>query len=238
MSDLPYKQSLVIVPTYNEKNNIKNLVDKLFALYPDISILIVDDNSPDQTAAIVSELQTIYSQLFLLKREGKLGLGTAYVAGFKWALERDYHFVFEMDADFSHDPVAIPDLLSKAQDHDLVVGSRYKDGIRVIDWPLSRLLLSYVASIYTRVITGMPILDATGGFKCFTRKALESLDFHSIYSNGYAFQIEVNYKIWSKGLKIIEVPIIFYERRNGASKMSNKIIIEAIFTVLLLRWKK
>ncbi len=235
---LPYDQSLIIVPTYNEIANIHKMIKAVFLLYPNISLLIIEDGSPDGTAAVVKKLMNEHPKLFMIERQGKLGLGTAYVAGFKYALERDYKFIFEMDCDFSHDPAAIQDLLAAALENDLVIGSRYIDGIRIINWPFKRLLLSYGASLYTRFITGIPVCDTTGGFKCFTRKALENLDLGQIISNGYSFQLELNYKIWSKGLKIKEVPIIFYERRDGQSKMSGGIIFEAVFAVFFLRIKK
>ncbi len=235
---LPYEKSLIIIPTYNEIDNIEKMISVLFEKYSRISLLIIDDGSPDGTAGVVKKLQEKFPNLHLMQRSGKLGLGTAYIAGFKWALERNFEFVFEMDCDFSHDPDSIRDLLEAAQTNDLVIGSRYIDGIRIINWPFKRLLLSYGASIYTRFITGIEILDTTGGFKCFTKKALESFDLNKIISNGYSFQLEINYKIWAKGLKIKEVPIIFYERRDGQSKMNNSIIVEAVFAVFRLRLLK
>ena len=222
---LPFDKSLIIIPTYNEIDNIERMITTLFDLYPQISLLIIEDGSPDGTADVVKRLQETHSNLNMIERTGKQGLGTAYTTGFKWALERDYEFVFEMDCDFSHDPKDIQNLLEAAQSNDLVIGSRYIDGIRIINWPIHRLLLSYGASIYTRIITGIPLLDTTGGFKCFRRKALQSLNLERIFSNGYSFQLELNYKIWSNGLKIKEVPIIFYERRDGESKMGKDIVI-------------
>jgi dolichol-phosphate mannosyltransferase len=235
---LPFNKSLIIIPTYNEIDNIERMLTTLFDLYPEISILVIEDGSPDGTADVVRKFQAQYSNLHMIERTGKLGLGTAYITGFKWALDRDYDFVFEMDCDFSHDPKQIPDLLQAAQENDLVIGSRYIDGIRIINWPFHRLLLSYVASIYTRFITGIPVQDTTGGFKCFSRKALSSLNLDRIISNGYIFQLELNYKVWSLGLPIKEVPIIFYERRDGESKMAGGIIWEALFAVLHLRLLK
>jgi dolichol-phosphate mannosyltransferase len=235
---LPFDQSLIIIPTYNEIDNIEKMIRSLFGLYPELSLLIIEDGSPDGTATVVKILQKEFSNLFMIERRGKLGLGTAYIAGFRWALGKNYHYVFEMDCDFSHDPKQIPDLLEAALVNDLVIGSRYIDGIRIINWPFKRLLLSYGASIFTRFITGIPIHDTTGGFKCFKRNALESLNFEKIISNGYSFQLELNYKIWAKGLKIKQVPIIFYERRNGQSKMGGGIILEAVFAVFRLRIKK
>lgn len=235
---LPFEQSLIIIPTYNEIDNIENMIITLFGLYPSVSLLIIEDGSPDGTADVVKRLMKQFSNLFILERRGKLGLGTAYIAGFKWALERNYQYVFEMDCDFSHDPKQVADLLEAAVESDLVIGSRYINGIRIINWPIQRLLLSYGASVYTRFITGIPVFDTTGGFKCFKRKSLEALDLNGIISNGYSFQLELNYKIWVKGLKIKEVPIIFYERRDGQSKMGGGIIVEAIFAVFRLRLKK
>ncbi len=235
---LPYNKTLIIIPTYNEIDNIEKMVRTLFGLYPELSLLIIEDGSPDGTAAVVKNLMKDFTNLFIIERKGKLGLGTAYITGFRWAIEKNYEFVFEMDCDFSHDPNQIPDLLLAAQTNDLVIGSRYIDGIRIINWPFRRLLLSYGASLYTRMITGIPIFDTTGGFKCFKRSALLSLNLDTIISNGYSFQLELNYKIWAKNLKIKEVPIIFYERRNGQSKMGGGIIIEAVFAVFRLRFKK
>lgn len=235
---LPYAESLLIIPTYNEIDNIEKMIHIVFDYYPEITLLIIDDGSPDGTANIVKGLKEKCKNLNLIERSGKLGLGTAYLKGFQWALERHYNFVFEMDCDFSHDPKDIALLLKAAQTNDLVIGSRYIDGIRIINWPFKRLLLSYCASIYTRFITGIPVLDVTGGFKCFTRKALLSLDLNKIISNGYSFQVELNFKTWSKGLSIKEVPIIFTERRDGQSKMNGGIVKEAIFAVIMLRIRK
>ena len=235
---LPFQKSLLIIPTYNEIDNIEKMLKTLFSLYPQINVLILDDGSPDGTATIVKKYQEEYKNLHIIERTGKLGLGTAYITGFKWALERDYQFIFEMDCDFSHDPKDLSRLLEAAQTNDLVIGSRYIDGIRIINWPFRRLLLSYCASIYTRIITGLDVLDVTGGFKCFTRAALEELDLDRVISNGYSFQIELNFKVWSKGLKIKEVPIIFTERRDGQSKMHGGIVKEAIFAVFMLRIRK
>jgi dolichol-phosphate mannosyltransferase len=235
---LPLNQSLLIIPTYNEIDNIQRMLETITELYPDLNILIIEDGSPDGTADIVKNFQKENSHINMIERTGKQGLGTAYITGFKWALERDYQFIFEMDCDFSHDPKDIPRLLKAAQENDLVIGSRYIDGIRIINWPIHRLLLSYFAGVYTRIITGLDVLDATGGFKCFTRKALESLNLDRVFSNGYSFQVELNYKIWAKGLRIKEVPIIFTERRDGESKMSGGIIHEAIFAVIKLRLRK
>ncbi|ATH09572.1 dolichyl-phosphate beta-D-mannosyltransferase [Halobacteriovorax marinus] len=236
---MPFEKTLIIIPTYNEIDNIERMITTLFSLHQGVHLLIIEDGSPDGTADVVKKYQEQYpEQLHMIQRTGKLGLGTAYVTGFKWALERKYEFVFEMDCDFSHDPAQVPDLLEAAQSNDLVIGSRYIDGIRIINWPFRRLLLSYLASIYTRFVTNIPVYDTTGGFKCFTRKALESLNLDKIISKGYIFQLELNYKVWSKGLKVKEVPIIFYERRDGQSKMAGGIIFEALFSVLRLRVHK
>lgn len=238
MENLPFNKTVIIIPTYNEIDNIEKMLNTVFNAYPEVSILIIEDGSPDGTAEVVKKMQKEQANLFMIQRTGKQGLGTAYVTGFKWALEREYEFVFEMDCDFSHDPKQIPNLLNAAQSNDLVIGSRYVDGIRIINWPFKRLLLSYLAGIYIRIVTGIPILDATGGFKCFTRKALKALDLNNIISNGYIFQLELNYKVWSKGLSVKEVPIVFYEREHGVSKMGGGIIFEALFAVLKLRWLK
>ncbi len=234
-NQLPWSETLIIIPTFNEIDNIERMIKTLFALYPEVSLLIIEDGSPDGTADVVKKLQSSYPNLNMIERKGKLGLGTAYITGFKWGLEKAYNFIFEMDCDFSHDPNEVKDLLAAAQTHDLVIGSRYINGIRIINWPFRRLLLSYVASIYTRFVTGIPVCDTTGGFKCFTRKALESLNLNHIISKGYIFQLELNYKVWSLGLKVKEVPIIFYERRDGQSKMAGGIIFEALFAVVKLR---
>lgn len=236
---LPFHETLIIIPTYNEIDNIERMIKTLFELHENVHLLIIEDGSPDGTADVVKTLQKEHpDSLHMIERTGKLGLGSAYVTGFKWALERDYNYVFEMDCDFSHDPKAVPDLLQGAMNNDLVIGSRYIDGIRIINWPFRRLLLSYLASIYCRFMTNIPVLDTTGGFKCFTRKALLAIDLDHIISSGYIFQLELNYKVWSKGLSVKEVPIIFYERRDGQSKMAGGIIFEALFAVLRLRLKK
>tara|TARA_R110002072_G_scaffold534_3_gene3652 strand:- start:18831 stop:19568 length:738 start_codon:yes stop_codon:yes gene_type:complete len=238
IKELPFDKTLIIIPTFNEIDNIENMITTLFSKYSAVSILIIEDGSPDGTADVVKRLQSTNANLHMIQRTGKQGLATAYTTGFKWALEKDYQFVFEMDCDFSHDPAHVKDLLNAAQDYDLVIGSRYINGIRIINWPFKRLLLSYLASIYTRFVTGLPIQDTTGGFKCFTRKALESLDLDGIIAKGYIFQLELNYKVWSKGLRLKEVPIVFYERAHGVSKMGGGIIFEALFAVLKLRFKK
>jgi dolichol-phosphate mannosyltransferase len=230
-------KALIVVPTYNEKENIEKIIDAVLGQADDIEILIVDDNSPDGTGEIVDRLASAEPRIHAIHREGKMGLGSAYIAGFKWALANtDTRFVFEMDADFSHDPSAIPELLDAARDQDLVIGSRYLHGITVINWPLSRLILSYGANLYTRIITGLPLKDSTGGFKCFRRETLEQLPLDTIKSDGYSFQIEMNFFCWKKGFRIKEIPIIFTDRRVGVSKMSRKIIWEAMFMVWRLRF--
>ncbi len=231
-------KTLVIVPTYNERENIENLVSAVFEQnIKDLDILIVDDNSPDGTGDLVTRLSENDPRIHLMSREGKQGLGTAYVAGFKYALERDYDYMIEMDADFSHDPKELPNLINAAKDYDLVMGSRYVNGVNVINWPLSRLLLSMGASLYTRIITGLPLHDCTSGFKCFNRKVLESIDLDKVTSNGYSFQIEMSYKAWKKGFTLGEIPIIFLDRRAGISKMSKKILREAIWMVWKLKFQ-
>jgi dolichol-phosphate mannosyltransferase len=226
---------LVIVPTYNEAENIRELVPRILAQDPGIDVLVVDDNSTDGTGAIVEEIRRTEPRLHALHRPAKMGLGTAYVAGFRYALERDYELVFEMDADFSHDPDSIPAFLEAIRDADLVVGSRYLRGVTVVNWPLSRLVLSYSANMYTRIITWMPIKDATGGFKCFRASALRRLDLGAVHTDGYGFQIEMNFKIWRKGLRVKEIPILFVDRRVGISKMNRRIIWEAMWLVWKLR---
>lgn len=228
-------KSIVIIPTYNEAENIEKLVKKIFEVVPNIHILIVDDNSPDGTAAIIEKLLETENQLHLIKRKGKLGLGTAYIEGFKYSLGKGFDVIFEMDADFSHNPEDLPRFLEAIEDADLVVGSRYLTGVNVINWPLRRLILSYFANLYTRVITGMPIKDATGGFKCFRASALKQIDLEKVKTNGYGFQIEMNFRFWAKGFKVKEIPIIFIDRMNGVSKMNKKIILEAIFLVWKLK---
>jgi len=229
-------KTLVIIPPYNESENVARIIEAVLAKAEHIDVLIVDDNSPDGTAAIVEKIRDKNSRVRLIKRAGKLGLGTAYVAGFKYAIENSYDLVFEMDADFSHDPGEIPNFLEAIKDHDLVIGSRYSQGVNVVNWPLRRLILSYGANVYTRIITGLPVKDGTGGFKCFRREVLEAIDLDEIQSNGYAFQIEMNFKVWKKGFRIKEIPIIFVDRVEGTSKMSKKIIREAVWTVWRLRF--
>jgi dolichol-phosphate mannosyltransferase len=221
--------ALVIVPTYNERENLLPLVERVLSLPVPVDLLIADDNSPDGTGKIADELASKHTSVHVLHRPCKNGLGKAYCAGFEWALKHGYEFVLEMDGDFSHNPSDIPAFLNAAQNADLVVGSRYSNGIRVINWPLKRLMLSLGAAKYVRAITGMPISDPTGGFKCFRRRALESIDLSHVRSNGYSFQIEMSHKLWRQGLRIAEVPIVFTDRMQGSSKMSRDIVWEAIW---------
>ena len=229
---------LVVIPTYNESKTIKKIVEKIFIINKEYSILVVDDSSPDGTREIVEELQFSHSNLFILNRSKKEGLGLAYCSGFKWAINKGYDKVVQIDADLSHNPNDIPKLLNESSKYDLVIGSRYKSGINVVNWPLSRLFLSYFANVYSRLITGLPIKDSTGGFKCYDIKVLKSIDLNKIKSSGYSFQIEMNFITWCKNFKIIEIPIIFYDRAVGESKMSKKIIFEAIYMVPFLKFKK
>ncbi len=231
------QRALIIFPTYNEKENIEKIVQAVLPLDQRINVLIVDDNSPDGTGQIADTLAQADDRVNVLHREKKEGLGRAYLAGFKWAIERKYDFIFEMDADFSHGPEYIKDFLREIQNHDLVLGSRYISGVNVINWPMSRLLLSYYANVYTRIVTGLPLRDATGGFKCFRREVLESLDLDAVKSSGYSFQIEMSMRVWKKGFSIKEIPIIFVDRTAGVSKMSKKIMREAIWMVWMLRLK-
>lgn len=232
-------KKLVIIPTYNEKENIEKIVRATLALPQDFDVLVVDDSSPDGTVEIVKELITLFPErIFLEVRQIKDGLGRAYVHGFKWALAHGYDYIFEMDADFSHNPNDLPKLLKACQEGaDMAVGSRYSQGVNVVNWPMHRVLLSYFASKYVRLITQLPLHDTTAGFVCYTRKALESLDLNQIEFKGYGFQIEMKYKIWKKGLKIVEVPIIFTDRTLGESKISNSIIKEGFLGVIKLKYK-
>jgi dolichol-phosphate mannosyltransferase len=230
-------RALVIVPTYNERENILKLIDAVEAQSPILDVLLVDDGSPDGTGAIVDERAAVDSRVHIIHREKKLGLGTAYLAGFKWALARPYEFVFEMDADFSHDPQHLPQFLESIRDADLVIGSRYRDKrVTVVNWPIGRLLLSYFANVYSRIVTGLEIFDTTAGYKCFRRKVLEAIDLNDVKSNGYAFQIEMHFRTWKKGFRMIEIPIVFVDRTEGTSKMSKKIVREAVWMVWRLRW--
>jgi len=228
-------KTLVIIPTYNEKDNISKVIPLVLKQDLDIEVLVVDDNSPDGTGKIVEELKTSNPRIKLIRREKKSGLGTAYLSGFKYALENGYNYIFEMDSDFSHDPSYIPDFLKAIEDSDLVLGSRYIKGVNVVNWPITRLLLSFYANVYARWVTGLPLKDSTGGFKCFKREVLEKIGLDNIHSNGYAFQIEMSFRAWKKGFKIKEIPIIFVDRRAGESKMSKKIVREAIWMVWKLR---
>jgi len=231
------KKVLVIIPTYNEADNIPRLLPVILAQAPNIDILIVDDGSPDGTATVVRKMMKRSRRIHLLERPGKMGLGTAYVAGFKYALQHAYDYMFEMDADFSHDPKEIPNFLSQVQEYDLVIGSRYTNGVRVLNWPMRRLLLSYYANIYTHIMTGLPLHDATGGFKCYRRRVLEAINLERIKSNGYAFQIEMSYKAWKKGFRLVEIPIVFLDRQVGTSKMSRHIVYEALLMLWKLRFR-
>jgi len=231
------ERALVIVPTYNERFNIARLIPAILAQDPSFEILVVDDGSPDGTGAIVDAIAANNPRVHVIHRAEKLGLGTAYIAGFQWALERKYDLVFEMDADFSHNPETLPEFLVAIREADVVHGSRYQDGrVNVVNWPMSRLFLSYAANIYARAVTGLPIFDTTAGFKCFRRNVLESIDLNSVKSNGYAFQIEMSFRAWKRGFRLFEIPIIFVDRTEGVSKMSKKIVREAVWMVWRLRW--
>ena len=232
--------NLIIIPTYNEIENIENIIRKIFSLEESFSILIIDDGSPDGTAKKVKELQKEFSNtLFIEERKGKLGLGTAYILGFKWALKKDYQYIFEMDADFSHDPNDLSRLLKACKENggDLAIGSRYVKGVNIVNWPMSRLLMSYFASKYVKAITGMPIHDSTAGFKCYKRRVLEKINLDKIEFVGYAFQIEMKFTSWKYGFNIIEVPVIFTDRQEGNSKMSGGIFYEALFGVIKMKVK-
>jgi dolichol-phosphate mannosyltransferase len=228
-------KALVVIPTYNERENLAELLKRIFAQGLPLEVLIIDDNSPDGTGAVADGLEAQDPRVHVMHRAGKMGLGSAYVAGFRYALERGYDAVFEMDADFSHNPESLPEFLRELETADLIVGSRYLHGVTVVNWPLSRLILSYLANVYSRVITGMPLKDATGGYKCFRRQVLESIDLSRVKSDGYGFQIEINFKAWRKGFRIREIPILFVDRRAGESKMSRRIVWEAAWMVWRLR---
>ena len=232
--------NLIIIPTYNEIENIENIIRKVFSLEESFSILIIDDGSPDGTAKKVKELQKEFSDtLFIEERTGKLGLGTAYILGFKWALNKNYQYIFEMDADFSHDPNDLSRLLKACKENggDVAIGSRYVKGVNIVNWPMSRLLMSYFASKYVKAITGMPIHDSTAGFKCYKRRVLEKINLDKIEFVGYAFQIEMKFTSWKYGFNIIEVPVIFTDRQEGNSKMSGGIFYEALFGVIKMKAK-
>ena len=231
------EKALVVIPTYNEAVNLPQLVPQVLAQDPRIEVLVVDDNSPDGTGALADEMRGANPRVHTIHREGKLGLGTAYITGFKWALERSYDYMFEMDADFSHDPRHLPEFLTAIQDADVVLGSRYLQGkVTVVNWPMSRLMLSYLANIYARWFTGLRIWDLTGGFKCFRRRVLEGIDLSQVVSNGYAFQIEMSVRAWRKGFKLREIPIVFVDRTEGQSKMNRAIVREAVLKVPRLRF--
>jgi len=231
------ERALVVIPTYNERANIERIIPAVLAQDERLEVLVVDDGSPDGTGEIVDSIAASNSKVHAIHRAGKLGLGTAYLAGFKWAIEQNYDFVFEMDADFSHDPVHLPQFLHAIRDADLVLGSRYRKGkVTVVNWPMTRLMLSYGANLYARVVTGLPLDDCTGGFKCFRRSVLEAVNLDSVRSNGYAFQIEMSFRAWQNGFRIVEIPIVFVDRTEGESKMSKKIIREAVWMVWRLRW--
>lgn len=223
--------TLIVMPTYNERENLPRMVQRLLSLPVKVDLLVVDDNSPDGTGRLADDLAAKHPEVHVLHRQEKNGLGRAYLAGFKWALEHGYEFVFEMDGDFSHNPDDVPAFLEAAQSADLVLGSRYINGIRIINWPLSRLMLSKSAATYVKLILGMPITDPTGGYKCFRRRALEAINLDEVRSNGYSFQIELTHKLWRQGYTVVEVPIIFTERLLGHSKMSGHIVREALFMV-------
>ncbi len=229
------KKTIVVIPTYNERENIERMLPEVLGVGDSIEILVVDDNSPDGTSEAVEAARRIEPRIHLLRREGKLGLGSAYRDGFRAAIDLGADFIMEMDADFSHDPKYIADFLRVIDVADVVLGSRYLSGVNVINWPISRLILSYGANLYTRIVTGMPILDATGGFKCFRREVLEQIDFASSRSDGYSFQIELNYRCWKGGFRIREIPIVFVDRHSGSSKMSKRIMWEAVWMVWRLR---
>lgn len=229
-------KSLVIIPTYNEIDNIERIIEKVLPQHESIEMLIVDDNSPDGTGDKVLEIMQDNPKVHIIQRQGKMGLGSAYVAGFKYAIANEYDYVIEMDADFSHNPNDVPRLLKAIEHNDLVIGSRYVQGVNVVNWPMSRLILSYFASFYVKIITGMKVDDPTGGFKCFRRTVLETIDFNEIISDGYSFQVEMNYRLYKKNYRVKEIPIVFYERRDGQSKMSKHIVWEAIWMVWRLRF--
>ena len=230
------EKGLVVIPTFNEATNLPQIVPQVLAQDPRLEVLIIDDNSPDGTGAIADRMAAENPRIHVLHRAGKLGRGTAYIAGFRWALERDYEYVFEMDADFSHDPSHLKDFLKAIPSADLVIGSRYLKGrVTVVNWPMGRLMLSYCANIYARWITGLRIWDLTAGFKCFRRTVLEAVDLSAVRSNGYAFQIEMSFRAWRKGFRLVEIPIVFVDRMEGQSKMSRAIVREAIWMVPRLR---
>jgi dolichol-phosphate mannosyltransferase len=229
-------RGLVIIPTYNERENLPRLLPLVLEQDPRLEVLVIDDGSPDGTGAVADSLAAADSRIHVLHRAGKLGLGTAYLAGFRWGLEREYAWLFEMDADFSHDPGHLPRFLEALTEYDVVLGSRYLDGrVTVVNWPITRLLLSYFANVYARVVTGLPLFDATGGFKAFRREVLQAIALDKVESEGYAFQIEMSMRAWKRGFRIGEIPIVFVDRTTGESKMSKRIIREAVWRVWKLR---
>ena len=230
-------KTLVIIPTYDERDNVRPIAAAVLTQLPDAHLLFVDDNSPDGTGAIIDELAVEKEAVCVIHKPAKSGLGRAYISGFQWALERDYELVFEMDADFSHDPHELPHFVKAAENADLVLGSRYVNGIRITNWPLSRLLLSKTAAFYVAAITGMPVTDPTGGYKCYRRRVLEAIDLHRIESNGYSFQVEMTHRAWMLGFRIAEIPITFVDRRSGYSKMSSDIFREALWIVWKLAFR-
>lgn len=235
-SESAERRGLVITPTYDERKNIARLVELTLAQDPRLDILIIDDGSPDGTGAVADDLARDNDRVHVIHRAGKQGLGTAYLEGFRWGLARDYAWLFEMDADFSHDPAHLPQFLEAIGEYDVVLGSRYLDGrVTVVNWPVTRLLLSYFANVYARTVTGLPVADATSGYKCFRRAVLEAIELDRVESEGYAFQIEMSLRAWKKGFRIGEIPIVFVDRTTGASKMSKSIIREAVWKVWKLR---
>lgn len=233
----PGERGLVIVPTYNESENVTRIVPLILRQDPGLEVLVVDDNSPDGTGALADAMAADDPRVHVLHRAAKEGLGRAYLAGFRWALDRAYDYVFEMDCDFSHDPSHLPEFLAAIREADLVLGSRYRGGkVTVVNWPMSRLLLSYAANAYARLVTGLRLWDGTGGFKCFRRSVLEAIPLDRVRSNGYAFQIEMSFRAWKRGFRIAEIPIVFHDRTEGESKMSRRIIREAVWMVWRLRW--
>lgn len=230
-------KALIVIPTYNERENLSNIIGEILDQSPVLEILVVDDASPDGTGKLADELAATSGRVHVLHRPGKLGLGSAYIEGFRLALERDYDYIFEMDADYSHDPKELPNFLKAAQDYDVVIGSRYIGGVRILNWPIKRLMLSYGASVYTRLITGLKLIDTTSGFKCFRREVLAALDLDKIHSDGYSFQIELNFLCQRKGFSLKEIPIVFSDRMQGHSKMNKGIIAEALLVVWILKIK-
>ena len=231
------ERALVIIPTYNERENISRIIPAILDKDARLEVLVVDDGSPDGTGDIVEAMGSRDSRVHLLRRPRKMGLGTAYIAGFKWSLEKNYDYIFEMDADFSHDPAHLPEFLRAIETADLVIGSRYREGkVTVVNWPMSRLLLSYFANVYARIVTGLYIWDLTAGFKCYRKAVLQAMDLDDVRSNGYAFQIEMHYRTWKKKFRIVEIPIVFVDRTEGTSKMSKAIVREAVWMVWRLRF--